>query len=243
MRTIRVLAPGLPAAGGSFELPAGAAAHVARVLRLVAGDALVLFDGAGQEAAATIAEIRGSSVHVNVTVPAVVDRESPLSLTLVQGVSRGERMDLVMQKATELGVARLIPVMTERSVVKLDAAQAAKRLQHWQGVVAAACEQSGRAWLPEVLPPQPLLKWLAQPAKEGEQRFLLHPGSSTRARDLPALRSATLLIGPEGGLAPQEREAALLAGFQDLSLGPRILRTETAALAALAALQAVAGDL
>ncbi len=243
MRTIRVLAPGLPAAGGSFELPAGAAAHVARVLRLVAGDALVLFDGAGQEAAATIAEIRGSSVHVNVTVPAVVDRESPLSLTLVQGVSRGERMDLVMQKATELGVARLVPVMTERSVVKLDAAQAAKRLQHWQGVVAAACEQSGRAWLPEVLPPQPLLKWLAQPAKEGEQRFLLHPGSSTRARDLPALRSATLLIGPEGGLAPQEREAALLAGFQDLSLGPRILRTETAALAALAALQAVAGDL
>ncbi len=243
MRTIRVLAPGLPAAGGSFELPAGAAAHVARVLRLVAGDELVLFDGAGQEAAATIAEIRGSSVHVNVTVPAVVDRESPLSLTLVQGVSRGERMDLVMQKATELGVARLIPVMTERSVVKLDAAQAAKRLQHWQGVVAAACEQSGRAWLPEVLPPQPLLKWLAQPAKEGEQRFLLHPGSSTRARDLPALRSATLLIGPEGGLAPQEREAALLAGFQDLSLGPRILRTETAALAALAALQAVAGDL
>jgi 16S rRNA (uracil1498-N3)-methyltransferase len=179
----------------------------------------------------------------SVTVPAVVDRESPLSLTLVQGVSRGERMDLVMQKATELGVARLIPVMTERSVVKLDAAQAAKRLQHWQGVVAAACEQSGRAWLPEVLPPQPLLKWLAQPAKEGEQRFLLHPGSSTRARDLPALRSATLLIGPEGGLAPQEREAALLAGFQDLSLGPRILRTETAALAALAALQAVAGDL
>ena len=243
MRTIRVLAPGLPAAGGSFELPAGAAAHVARVLRLVAGDALVLFDGAGQEAAATIAEIRGSSVHVNVTVPAVVDRESPLSLTLVQGVSRGERMDLVMQKATELGVARLVPVMTERSVVKLDAAQAAKRLQHWQGVVAAACEQSGRAWLPEVLPPQPLLKWLAQPAKEGEQRFLLHPGSSTRARDLPALRSATLLIGPEGGLAPQEREAALLAGFQDLSLGPRILRTETAALAALAALRAVAGDL
>ena len=243
MRTIRVLAPGLPAAGGSFELPAGAAAHVARVLRLVAGDELVLFDGAGQEAAATIAEIRGSSVHVNVTVPAVVDRESPLSLTLVQGVSRGERMDLVMQKATELGVARLVPVMTERSVVKLDAAQAAKRLQHWQGVVAAACEQSGRAWLPEVLPPQPLLKWLAQPAKDGEQRFLLHPGSSTRARDLPALRSATLLIGPEGGLAPQEREAALLAGFQDLSLGPRILRTETAALAALAALQAVAGDL
>ena len=243
MRTIRVLAPGLPAAGGSFELPVGAAAHVARVLRLVAGDELVLFDGAGQEAAATIAEIRGSSVHVNVTVPAVVDRESPLSLTLVQGVSRGERMDLVMQKATELGVARLVPVMTERSVVKLDAAQAAKRLQHWQGVVAAACEQSGRAWLPEVLPPQPLLKWLAQPAKDGEQRFLLHPGSSTRARDLPALRSATLLIGPEGGLAPQEREAALLAGFQDLSLGPRILRTETAALAALAALQAVAGDL
>lgn len=243
MRTIRVLAPGLPAAGGSFELPGGAAAHVARVLRLVVGDELLLFDGCGQEAKANITEIRGSTVSVITAAPVAVNRESPLRLTLVQGVSRGERMDLVMQKATELGVARLVPVMTERSVVKLDAAQAAKRLQHWQGVVAAACEQSGRAWLPEVLAPQPLLKWLAQPAKEGEQRFLLHPGSSTRARDLPALRSATLLIGPEGGLAPQEREAALLAGFQDLSLGPRILRTETAALAALAALQAVAGDL
>jgi 16S rRNA (uracil1498-N3)-methyltransferase len=243
MRTIRVLAPGLPVFGGGFQLPTGAATHVARVLRLVAGDVLVLFDGAGQEAAATITEIRGTSVHVSAAAPVVVERESPLRLTLVQGVSRGERMDLVMQKATELGVARLVPVMTERSVVKLDAAQAAKRLQHWQGVVAAACEQSGRAWLPEVLPPQPLLKWLAQPAAADESRFLLHPGSTTRARDLPALRSATLLIGPEGGLSPQEREAALQSGFQDLSLGPRILRTETAALAALAALQAVAGDL
>ena len=243
MRTIRVLTPGLPASGGGFELPTGPAALVARVLRLVAGDELVLFDGGGQEATASIAEIRGSTVRVIAAAPVVVNRESPLRLTLVQGVSRGERMDLVMQKATELGVARLVPVMTERSVVKLDAAQAAKRLQHWQGVVAAACEQSGRAWLPEILPPQPLLKWLAQPAAEDESRFLLHPGSTTRARDLPALRSATLLIGPEGGLSPQEREAALQSGFQDLSLGPRILRTETAALAALAALQAVAGDL
>lgn len=243
MRTIRVLAPGLPAAGGAFDLPAGPAAHVARVLRLVAGDELVLFDGFGQEAMASITAVRGAAVSVQTAAAMPVDRESPLRLTLVQGVSRGERMDLVMQKATELGVARLVPVLTERSVVKLDAAQAAKRLQHWQGVVAAACEQSGRAWLPEVAAPQPLLKWLAQPPAAGEARFLLHPGSTTRARDLPALRAATLLIGPEGGLSPQEREAALLAGFQDLSLGPRVLRTETAALAALAALQAVAGDL
>jgi 16S rRNA (uracil1498-N3)-methyltransferase len=212
-------------------------------LRLVAGDELLLFDGCGKEVTASIAEIRGGTVHVIAAAPVAVNRESPLRLTLVQGVSRGERMDLVMQKATELGVTRLVPVMTERSVVKLDATQAAKRLQHWQGVVAAACEQSGRAWLPEVLPPQPLLKWLTQPAAEEESRFLLHPGSTTRARDLPTLRSATLLIGPEGGLSPQERDAALRSGFQDLSLGPRILRTETAALAALAALQAIAGDL
>lgn len=243
MRTIRVLVPGLPAAGGAFDLPAGASAHVARVLRLVAGDELVLFDGFGQEAMASITAVRGAAVSVQAAAAMPVDRESPLRLTLVQGVSRGERMDLVMQKATELGVARLVPVLTERSVVKLDSAQAAKRLQHWQGVVAAACEQSGRAWLPEVAAPQPLLKWLAQPPAADEARFLLHPGSTTRARDLPALRAATLLIGPEGGLSPQEREAALLAGFQDLSLGPRVLRTETAALAALAALQAVAGDL
>lgn len=243
MRTIRVLAPGLPPAGGTFDLPAGAAAHVARVLRLTAGEEVVLFDGLGQESTARITVVRGAAVTVDATAPMTVDRESPLRLTLVQGVSRGERMDLVMQKATELGVACIVPVLTERSVVKLDASQAAKRLQHWQGVVAAACEQSGRAWLPAVLPPQPLLKWLGQPAVADEARFLLHPGSTTRARDLPALRAATLLIGPEGGLAPQEREAALLAGFQDLSLGPRVLRTETAALAALAALQAVAGDL
>lgn len=243
MRTIRVLAPGMPAAGGMFDLPPAAAAHVARVLRLVVGDDLVLFDGAGHEAVASIAAVRGAAVTVQAGSLEATDRESPLRLTLVQGISRGERMDLVVQKATELGVARLVPVLTERSVVKLDAAQAAKRLQHWQGVVAAACEQSGRAWLPEVLPPQPLLKWLAQPAAAGEARFLLHPGATTRVRDLPALRAATLLIGPEGGLSPQEREAALQSGFQDLSLGPRILRTETAALAALAALQAVAGDL
>ncbi|MEY4377059.1 MAG: hypothetical protein RJB26_1609 [Pseudomonadota bacterium] len=243
MRTIRVLAPGLPTGGGTFDLPPGAAAHVARVLRLTVGEEVVLFDGLGQESTARITGVRGAAVTVDATAPMTVDRESPLRLTLVQGVSRGERMDLVMQKATELGVACIVPVLTERSVVKLDASQAAKRLQHWQGVVAAACEQSGRAWLPAVLPPQPLLKWLAQPAVADEARFLLHPGSTTRARDLPALRAATLLIGPEGGLAPQEREAALLAGFQDLSLGPRVLRTETAALAALAALQAVAGDL
>lgn len=224
-------------------MPAGAAAHVARVLRLTPGDELVLFDGAGREAVAQITAVHGTTVHVEAATAAAVDRESPLQLTLVQGVSRGERMDLVMQKATELGVTRLVPVLTERSVVKLDAAQAAKRLQHWQGVVAAACEQSGRTWLPEVAAPQPLLKWLAQPPAAGEARFLLHPGANTRTRDLPALRAATLLIGPEGGLSPNEREAALLAGFQDLSLGPRVLRTETAALAALAALQAVAGDL
>ncbi len=243
MRTIRVLAPGFPASGGVFELPGDAGAHVARVLRLVAGDAVVLFDGHGYEATAQLTAVHGIVVSVDVQPAVSVDRESPLRLTLVQGVSRGERMDLVMQKATELGVACLVPVLTERSVVKLDAAQSAKRLQHWQGVVAAACEQSGRALLPQVLPVQPLLQWLRVAPAPSERRFLLHPGATTRARDLPELQAATLLIGPEGGLSPGERAAALQAGYTDLSLGPRVLRTETAALAALAALQAIAGDL
>ena len=243
MRTIRLLVSGLPAGGGAFQLPPGPAAHAARVLRVTTGDALVLFDGEGREAAARVTEARGGRVVVEATVTVEVNRESPLSLTLVQGISRGERMDLVVQKATELGVSRLVPVLTERSVVKLDATQAAKRLQHWQGIVAAACEQSGRTRLAMVEPVVSLGAWLARQATLPESRFLLHPGSRTRVRDLPPLRAATLLIGPEGGLSPAERDQALAAGFTELSLGPRILRTETAALAALAALQAIAGDL
>lgn len=243
MRTIRVLAPGFAAEGGRFALPAGPAAHIARVLRLAAGEALVLFDGAGREAAARVAEVRGAAVTVETEAAVAVDRESPLRLTLVQGISRGERMDLVVQKATELGVARLVPVLTERSVVKLDAAQAEKRLAHWQGVVAAACEQSGRALLPEVLPVQTYAAWLRQPAPAGEACFQLQPGAAVRVRDLPRLASATLLIGPEGGLSPAEHAAAAAAGYQALSLGPRVLRTETAALTALAVLQAQFGDL
>ena len=243
MRTIRLLVAGLPTGGGTFPLPSGPAAHAARVLRVTVGDMLMLFDGEGREAAARVMEVRGGQVLVDAAVADNVDRESPLALTLVQGISRGERMDLVVQKATELGVSRLVPVLTERSVVKLDAGQAAKRLQHWQGIVAAACEQSGRTRLPVVESVVSLGVWLARPAAPQEARFLLHPGSGTRVRDLPALRAATLLIGPEGGLSPAEHHQALAAGFTDLSLGPRILRTETAALAALAALQVTAGDL
>lgn len=243
MRTIRLLVPELPIGGGTFQLPPGPAAHAARVLRVTVGDALALFDGEGREATARVTEVRGGAVAVEAMPAATIDRESPLSLTLVQGISRGERMDLVVQKATELGVSRLVPVLTERSVVKLDAAQSAKRLQHWQGIVAAAAEQSGRTRLPVVEPVATLGAWLARPATVHDLRFLLHPGSQTRVRDLPPLRAATLLIGPEGGLSSTERDHALLAGFKDLSLGPRILRTETAALAALAALQAIAGDL
>lgn len=243
MRTIRLLVADLPAAGGRYSLPPGPAAHAARVLRVTVGDPLMLFDGAGGEAEARVAAVRGSSVEVELAPRVAVDRESPLALTLVQGISRGERMDLVVQKATELGVCRIVPVLTERSVVKLDGAQAAKRLLHWQGIAAAACEQSGRTRLPAIDPVSTLSACLGRPGVAGERRFLLHPGSGARLRDFPSLTSATLLIGPEGGLSPVERDNALSAGFIGLSLGPRILRTETAALAALAALQALDGDL
>ncbi len=243
MRTIRLLVPDLPPAGGKHCLPAGAAAHAARVLRVSAGDELVLFDGVGGEAPARVVAVRGDTVEVEQAPLAAADRESPLRLTLVQGISRGERMDLVVQKATELGVCRLVPVLTERSVVKLDAGQAAKRLQHWQGIAAAACEQSGRTRLPAIDPVTTLARWLAVAGATAEPRYLLHPGSRQRIRDLPPSTAATLLIGPEGGLSPGERERALASGFTELSLGPRVLRTETAALAALAILQATAGDL
>jgi 16S rRNA (uracil1498-N3)-methyltransferase len=162
-----------------------------------------------------------------------VDRESPLHVTLAQGISRGERMDIVVQKATELGVKRIVPVTAERTVVRLNAAQAANRLRHWRAIAIAACEQCGRNKLPEITPPMTLQEFVVSGHPEG-LRLILSPNGGRKARDLPASSAATLLIGPEGGLSDAEHAA---------SLGPRILRTETAALAALAVIQQQLGDL
>jgi 16S rRNA (uracil1498-N3)-methyltransferase len=228
--------------GARLVLTGSAASHVARVLRLGVGDPLTLFDGTGGEHAARIEAVTGSTVTVAVLERTDTERESPLSLTLAQGISRGERMDFVVQKATELGVSRIVPLLTQRSVVRLDARQAQKKWEHWQAVAIAACEQCGRNRLAEVGQPRELQSFLAD-AAPGETRVLLSPMGQGRIRDLPGGRPITVLIGPEGGLAPEEQQAAVAAGFTPVRLGPRVLRTETAALAALAVIQQEFGDL
>jgi 16S rRNA (uracil1498-N3)-methyltransferase len=225
-----------------LDLDGTAANHVARVLRLRAGDELILFDNAGGEYAATVVSLARHTVRVAVGEYLPTNRESPLHVTLAQGISRGERMDVVVQKATELGVWRIVPLLTEHAVVRLNEAQAANRLRHWRAIAIAACEQCGRNHVPEVTAPMTLQKFLVSDLPDG-LRLLLNPEGGLRARDLPPSNAATLLIGPEGGLSDAERTAARAAQFQRLSLGPRILRTETAALAALAIIQQQLGDL
>jgi 16S rRNA (uracil1498-N3)-methyltransferase len=243
MRTIRIHVDVPLIAGDGLALPAQAGEHVARVLRLAAGDPLTLFNGDGHDYPAIIEHAGKREVVVRVGDGQPTETESPLRLTLAQAVARGEKMDLIMQKATELGVVRIVPLLTERSEVKLDASRAEKRLAHWRSVVASACEQSGRARLPEVLAAQPLQTWLDRLADDGALRLALLPDGTKNARDLrfgPA--GGILVIGPEGGLGERDRQALTASGFAGLRLGPRILRTETAGMAALAALQALHGD-
>jgi 16S rRNA (uracil1498-N3)-methyltransferase len=233
------------AAGTLVRLDERAANHLVRVLRMKVGDELRVFDGGGGEHAATIRLIAGTRVELAIGAAHAPTPESPLAITLTQGVSRGERMDYALQKATELGVARIAPVLCERSVVRLDAGQAASRHEHWQGVVSAAAAQCGRATLPELLPPRQLaLHLAATPAASAGQRAMLSPdatfGLAALPRDLGAIE---LLIGPEGGLSDEEQRLAVGRGYRPLKLGPRVLRTETAAAAAVAALQALYGDL
>jgi 16S rRNA (uracil1498-N3)-methyltransferase len=225
-----------------LEIDGTAANHVAKVLRLRAGDPLILFDDAGGEYTATVAELTRDAVRVDLGEYLATNRESPLRVTLAQGVSRGERMDVVVQKATELGVKRIVPLLAERTVVRLNAGQAANRLRRWRAIAVSACEQCGRNRLPEITAPMSLQEFLVSDLPEG-LRLLLQPDGGMRVRDLPASHAVTLLIGPEGGLAAAEQSAALAAQFRGLSLGPRILRTETAALAALAVIQQQLGDL
>lgn len=239
----RLYFPGEIADHGECRVIAGQAHHVIHVLRLQAGAPITLFDGRGAEYPAMIKRIDKSGLTLTVGTRAVVDRESPLSVMLAQGVSSGERMDFTVQKSVELGVTQIQPLITQRSVVRLAGERAERRVAHWQSVAAAACEQCGRNRVPSLLPVQPLMKWLGGPLPPGE-RFLLSPHvASTRLRDRsPPNDGVLLLVGPEGGWNPDETQAALAAGFTPLALGPRTLRTETAALAALAALQALWGD-
>jgi 16S rRNA (uracil1498-N3)-methyltransferase len=243
MRDIRIHVDAALLPGSELALPAQAGEHVGRVLRLVGGDLLTLFNGDGCDYATRIASVDKREVRVQVLACHPVRRESPLALTLAQGVARGEKMDLIVQKATELGVVRIVPLLTERAEVKLDAARAEKRLAHWRAVAASACEQCGRACLPEIVAALPLATWLDQLHPGHALRLALLPGAIQSARDLHFDQAGGLLVvGPEGGLGERDVRALMAAGFSGLRLGPRILRTETAGLAALAALQALHGD-
>ena len=216
-----------------------------RVLRLKVGDAVVLFNGDGAEYAAIISEAGRDRLALDVTARTAVDRESPLAVTLAQAVSGGERMDYTVQKAVELGAAAIQPLTAERSVVRLQGERTAKRAQHWRAVVVASCEQCGRNRLPQVLPLLAFDAYLAGEAarRDGALRLMLSPRSARGLRDLDRPAGAiVLLAGPEGGFSPQEERAAQQAGFLPARLGPRVLRTETAAVAALAAIQALWGD-
>jgi 16S rRNA (uracil1498-N3)-methyltransferase len=244
MRTIRIHVDLALAAGQEITLPAQAGEHVARVLRLDVGAPVVLFSGDdGMEYDATLVGVGKREVVASVGAGRVVANESPLALTLAQGVARGEKMDLIVQKATELGIARIVPILTERSEVKLDPARAEKRLVHWRAVAASACEQSGRARVPTIVPALPLSAWLASLGGDATPRLALLPEGSRRPGELDLRDAAILAIGPEGGFGERDRAALTEAGFLGLKLGPRILRTETAGLAAIAALQALYGDI
>ena len=248
MRLTRVYVDGPLSPGARVTLAGSAARHVTHVLRLRPGQALTLFNGRGGEYAATIEALHGKKVTVAVGEPRALERESPLELTLAQGVSRGERMDFIVQKATELGVSRIVPLLTERTVVRLGTAEGERKLEHWRAIAVAACEQSGRNRLPQLEPPRPLSQLLRDGAGASGAKpaisLLLSPRAAARLDEVPGpAHSVTVLIGPEGGLSDAEQQAAAAAGFLPVSLGPRILRTETAALAALTVLQLEFGDL
>ena len=260
MRLTRVHVDLLLAAGAELDLPDGPAAHLSRVLRLDVGDRCVLFNGDGHDYPARVTAASKRALRVRLEAPIPVRNESALRIVLLQGIARGEKMDLILQKATELGVAEIRPLISQRSEVKLDAARGERRLAHWQAVVIAACEQSGRARVPGVAAPLSLsgvLADLSQPEAPamagvaspghvtGSLRLILDPEGDLAFTGLPVNpgTEVILAVGPEGGWSPSDRDQLRASGFVGLRLGPRILRTETAGLAAIAALQASYGDL
>jgi len=227
--------------GAQFSLPQDAANHVGRALRLRVGDGLVVFDGRGGEYEAVIQRIDRDRVDVKTGAFRDAGRESPVEVGLVQGLPEADKMDWILQKSVELGVAWIQPVVCDRSVVRLSGDRAARRESHWQRVVIAACEQCGRNRVPELRPTAAFRDWAAQPSTA--LRWMLAPesGEPLASRAAPA-GPVELLVGPEGGLSERELDIAATVGFEPLCLGPRVLRTETAPLAALSAMQALWGD-
>ncbi len=240
MRLTRIFVEQRLVSGKGVGLPEQAGLHLTRVLRLDPGAPVTLFDGSGGEYEGTL-ERDGRNWWAKVGKHHAVERESALSITLLQGISRGERMDLIIQKATELGVTRIVPVLAERSVVKIDAKQRDRKRDHWQAIAVAACEQSGRNRVPPVAEAVSLGDAIAALPAEGARCLLAVDGDAPLS-DVPVGGPVTLLIGPEGGLADNEQKFARAHDFRGYRIGPRILRTETAGLAAIAALQTLGGD-
>ncbi len=241
MRVPRIFTGQPLAEGAELALEPGPSQHLARVLRMGPGDELRLFDGSACEYRARIVTADKRQVVVAVLGATPGLAESPLRLHLGIGISRGERMDWVVQKATELGVAAISPIYTERTEVRLRGEREGRKQQHWRQVVVSACEQCGRSVLPEVREPIALEQWLRE--ADGERRFVLHHRATATPGGTELPTSIDLLVGPEGGLSEAEVAAAEAAGFESLALGPRVLRTETAPLAAVAILQARWGDM
>ena len=231
----------------TVKLSDDAFGHIVRVLRLTTGDVVTLFNGAEAfQYSAQLVEVKKKHASVTIIAQEAVNNESPLNIHLGQGISRGDRMDFTLQKSVELGVNKITPLFTERCGVKLSGERLAKKRDQWQKIVISACEQSGRCFVPEVAEPVYLQDWLNE--EEKALKLNLHPKAQhsimTLACDFADQQpAARLLIGPEGGLSDEEIEQANQAGFQDVLLGPRVLRTETAALTAITALQCRFGDL
>lgn len=229
----------------SVVLSESATAHATRALRLNVGDAITLFNGDGLDYCGILSEVKKNQVVAYINSVIENHTESPLNITLLQGISSGERMDFTIQKTVELGVSAIQPILTERSVVKLSVDRAQKRVEHWQHIVHAACEQSGRAFVPPVTHPCTLTQWVANTANRhtSSTRILLNPMGAKRLPEMAKpSKNIVLLIGAEGGLSPKEIEFAIAHDFQSTLLGKRILRTETAALTAIAAMQTLWGD-
>ncbi len=240
MRNPRIFTPQTLGSDATFALDEQASHHLARVLRFQTGYTLTLFNGDGCEYPATIVAIDKRSVTVAIADKIEANRESPLAMHLGIAISKGDRMDLVVQKAVELGVTEITPLLSERVEVRLQGERADKKLQHWQGIVIAACEQCGRNRVPTVNAITSLHDWIGQ--VQAEKKFVLHHRSESHLGDMAKPQSVALLIGPEGGLSETEIATAERADFFPLRLGPRVLRTETAPLAALALFQFCWGD-
>ena len=237
----RIHLPAELSANSHLRLDGAAFNHAVRVLRLRAGDLLTVFNGDGHEYPARIETVERQHALLALGAPEQPEMESPLTTTLLQAVGKGERMDWALQKATELGVTRIRPVFTARSNVKLDARRWENKMAHWRGVITAACEQSGRLRLPELLPVADLAQALGE-SGHGLRLMLDFGGGAALPRATPE-GGVTLLVGPEGGLNDEEIASARAAGFHGWRIGPRVLRTETAPVAALALLQQRYGDL